>query len=104
MRIHGESKLIPLPIPSRRRPPAPRPPRGAQDATNSVDWSSPDLAKWPKFKDLQANEVIMSPGDFLYLPTHWFHYIISLGLNYQVRHIILKRAAGGLPSSFFGRV
>mmetsp|Transcript_54081 Transcript_54081/g.123240 ORF Transcript_54081/g.123240 Transcript_54081/m.123240 type:complete len:492 (+) Transcript_54081:150-1625(+) len=54
-----------------------------KDATNSVDWSSPDLAKWPKFKDLQANEVIMSPGDFLYLPTHWFHYIISLGLNYQ---------------------
>jgi hypothetical protein len=77
-----------------------------------VDWSNPDLTKWPKFEKLLANEVIMSPGDFLYLPTHWvshtltmmhflcrmhatvrflnnllhapqFHYIISLGLNYQ---------------------
>jgi hypothetical protein len=53
------------------------------DSPNSVDWSNPDLARWPKFKNLLANEVIMAPGDFLYLPTHWFHYIISLGLNYQ---------------------
>ena len=54
-----------------------------KDSANSVDWSNPDLEKWPKFAKMQANEVIMSPGDFLYLPTHWFHYIISLGLNYQ---------------------
>jgi len=53
------------------------------DSPNSVDYSNPDLERWPKFADMQANEVIMSPGDFLYLPTHWFHYIVSLGLNYQ---------------------
>ena len=54
-----------------------------KDSPNSVDWSNPDLRRWPKFRDLLANEVILAPGDFLYLPTHWFHYIISLGLNYQ---------------------
>ena len=54
-----------------------------KDSPTSVDYSNPDLERFPKFKDLQANEVILSPGDFLYLPTHWFHYIISLELNYQ---------------------
>ena len=54
-----------------------------KNSSTSVDWSDPDLERWPKFANLQANEVILSPGDFLYLPTHWFHYIISLGLNYQ---------------------
>lgn len=32
---------------------------------------------------MDARQVILGAGDFLYLPTHWFHYIISLGLNYQ---------------------
>mmetsp|Transcript_25402 Transcript_25402/g.30112 ORF Transcript_25402/g.30112 Transcript_25402/m.30112 type:complete len:452 (-) Transcript_25402:102-1457(-) len=54
-----------------------------KDSANSVDWSNPDLEKYPKFKDLQVNEVLLSAGDFMYLPTHWFHYIISVGLNYQ---------------------
>eukprot|EP00615_Pteridomonas_danica_P001968 CAMPEP_0114370546 /NCGR_PEP_ID=MMETSP0101-20121206/32586_1 /TAXON_ID=38822 ORGANISM="Pteridomonas danica, Strain PT" /NCGR_SAMPLE_ID=MMETSP0101 /ASSEMBLY_ACC=CAM_ASM_000211 /LENGTH=97 /DNA_ID=CAMNT_0001522119 /DNA_START=480 /DNA_END=770 /DNA_ORIENTATION=+ len=52
-----------------------------KDSANSVDWSNPDLEKYPKFKDLQVNEVLLSAGDFMYLPTHWFHYIISVGLN-----------------------
>jgi hypothetical protein len=32
---------------------------------------------------MQANEVILGPGDFLYLPDRWFHFIISLELNVQ---------------------
>lgn len=54
-----------------------------KDSPTSVDYSAPDLDRFPKFRKLVANEVIMTAGDFLYLPTHWFHYIISLGLNYQ---------------------
>lgn len=54
-----------------------------KDSANSVDYSKPDLEKFPKFRNLLANEVILTAGDFLYLPTHWFHYIISMGLNYQ---------------------
>jgi len=54
-----------------------------KDSANSVDYSKPNLEKFPKFAKLQANEVVLTAGDFLYLPTHWFHFIISLGLNYQ---------------------
>ena len=35
------------------------------------------------FRDAKINEVVLQAGDVLYLPTYWFHMVISLGLNYQ---------------------
>lgn len=59
-------------------------PRGHPSARHSaVDWSDPDLDTYPTFKQAQVNEIVMQPGDVLYLPTNWFHYIISLELNMQ---------------------
>jgi ribosomal protein L16 Arg81 hydroxylase len=59
-------------------------PRGHPSARHSaVDWSDPDWEQFPKFADAQVNEVVLQAGDVMYLPTHWFHYIISLELNYQ---------------------
>jgi len=50
---------------------------------SAVDWSEPDLEKFPEFADVNVNEVVLQPGDSLYLPTNWFHYIISLDTNFQ---------------------
>jgi hypothetical protein len=50
---------------------------------SEVDWSKPDYEKFPRFATSQANEIITTPGDVLYLPTFWFHYIISLNVNFQ---------------------
>jgi hypothetical protein len=50
---------------------------------SAVDWSSPDLETYPEFELAQGNEVVMQAGDVLYLPTNWFHYIVSLSLNFQ---------------------
>lgn len=59
-------------------------PRGHPSARHSaIDWSDPDWEKFPTFKDAEVNEVVMQAGDVLYLPTNWFHYIISLDLNFQ---------------------
>ncbi len=59
-------------------------PNGHPSARHSaVDWSNPDLQQFPEFSKARANEVVMQAGDVLYLPTNWFHYIISLQLNYQ---------------------
>mmetsp|Transcript_13128 Transcript_13128/g.19141 ORF Transcript_13128/g.19141 Transcript_13128/m.19141 type:complete len:84 (-) Transcript_13128:111-362(-) len=55
-------------------------PSGRHSAT---DWNDPDLETYPEFKDATANEVVLQAGDVLYLPTHWFHYIISQDLNWQ---------------------
>jgi ribosomal protein L16 Arg81 hydroxylase len=50
---------------------------------SAVDWSDPDLEAFPDFQKAETNEVVMQAGDVLYLPTNWFHYIISLDLNFQ---------------------
>mmetsp|Transcript_20564 Transcript_20564/g.20683 ORF Transcript_20564/g.20683 Transcript_20564/m.20683 type:complete len:836 (+) Transcript_20564:269-2776(+) len=50
---------------------------------SEVDWSAPDLERFPDFPKVRANEVILKPGDILYVPTQWFHFIVSLNLNYQ---------------------
>lgn len=59
-------------------------PKGHPSARHSaVDWSDPDLELYPEFDLARGNEVVMQAGDVLYLPTNWFHYIISLDLNFQ---------------------
>ncbi|KAL3810687.1 hypothetical protein ACHAXA_003291 [Cyclostephanos tholiformis] len=59
-------------------------PRGHPSARHSaVDWSNPDLEGFPTFVNARVNEIIMFPGDVLYLPTNWFHFIVSLELNMQ---------------------
>lgn len=50
---------------------------------SAVDWSNPDLESYPQFAHAKSNEVILQAGDVMYLPTNWFHYIISLDLNFQ---------------------
>jgi hypothetical protein len=59
-------------------------PKGHPSARHSaVDWSNPDLNTYPKFAQAKANEVVLQPGQVLYLPTEWFHFIVSLELNFQ---------------------
>lgn len=50
---------------------------------SEVDWSKPDMKKFPRFNNVSANEIILQPGDVLYVPTNWLHYIVSLNVNFQ---------------------
>jgi hypothetical protein len=50
---------------------------------SAVDWSDPDYEDFPMFANAESNEVVLQAGDVLYLPTNWFHYIISLSMNFQ---------------------
>jgi len=59
-------------------------PKGHPSARHSaVDWCDPDLEKYPEFAQADGNEVVLQAGDVLYLPTNWFHFIVSLNLNFQ---------------------
>ncbi len=49
----------------------------------AVDWSKPDLEKYPLFSDLQATEVLLTPGEVLYVPAFWIHSIVNLDMNIQ---------------------
>ena len=54
---------------------------------SAVNWSNPndwyDTTRFPNFHNAQMNEVVLQAGDIMYLPTSWFHFIVSLNMNYQ---------------------
>jgi ribosomal protein L16 Arg81 hydroxylase len=63
------------------------PPGHPSSRHSKVDWATAThpkiLKKYPKLSNALMSEVILSPGEILYLPTGWFHYIVSLNINYQ---------------------
>lgn len=44
-----------------------------------VDAFEPDLKQFPDFEKASIYEVILNPGDLLYIPAFWFHAVESLG-------------------------
>lgn len=50
---------------------------------SKVDWTDPDLDQYPEFEHATGNEVVLQAGDSLFLPSLWFHYIVSLTTNVQ---------------------
>ena len=59
-------------------------PKGHPSARHSaVDWGRPNLQEYPQFAQARGNEVVLTAGQVLYLPTEWFHFIVSLELNFQ---------------------
>lgn len=49
-----------------------------------VDVNNYDEKKHPKFKDVQFLKVILEPGDTLYVPRGWWHYVKSLDASISV--------------------
>lgn len=59
-------------------------PYGHPSARHSaVDWAHPDLDEFPAFEKARGNEVVLQAGDSLFLPSLWFHYIVSMSMNVQ---------------------
>ncbi|CBJ29304.1 conserved unknown protein [Ectocarpus siliculosus] len=49
---------------------------------SDIDWS--DESDWPEgFADAPALETVLEAGELLYIPSFWYHYIVSEGFNVQ---------------------
>jgi len=48
-----------------------------------INWNDLDSKKYPNLEFAKGNEIILHEGEALYLPTNWFHLIVSLGINWQ---------------------
>jgi len=44
---------------------------------SQVDFVNPNITKFPFFADIEAFEVVLEPGDLLYLPPFWFHRVTA---------------------------
>lgn len=54
------------------------------DNTSQVDVENPDFEKFPRFKNLNYNEFILEPGEMLYLPPKYWHFVRSLSVSFSV--------------------
>jgi hypothetical protein len=50
---------------------------------SSLDWTDAETILNGPLKNAKAIEVILEPGQALYLPANWFHFIVSLTLSVQ---------------------
>jgi len=51
---------------------------------SKVNIFNPDLDQYPLFKHAVAEEIILNPGEVLYLPTFWWHQVESLDIAISV--------------------
>lgn len=64
-------------------------PRSIEDSidmsnTSQVDLDNPNIEKFPKFLNAKYVEGIIGPGDCLYIPIGWWHYVRSLSTSFSV--------------------
>lgn len=48
---------------------------------SAVDMEAPDLIRYPRFAGARVTEVVVEPGDLLFLPAGWFHGVRSLDVS-----------------------
>lgn len=52
--------------------------------TSQVDIENPDLEKFPMFKQAIYQECTLSPGQILFIPMKWWHYVRALDISFSV--------------------
>ncbi|PIA18323.1 Clavaminate synthase-like protein [Coemansia reversa NRRL 1564] len=52
--------------------------------TSQIDVESPDIEKYPRSTKAQYLECVVKPGDLLYIPPRWWHYVRSLSTSSSI--------------------
>lgn len=63
---------------------------------STIDWSNIDEAKTHHFDQVNGIDTILHEGEILYVPSFWFHYIVSLEFSIQCN------SRSGFPSNMKG--
>ena len=53
-------------------------------AMHQVDLDQPDNMAFPEFAALPFCECVLEPGQMLYVPPRWWHYVKALTISFSV--------------------
>ncbi|MEN8790209.1 MAG: cupin-like domain-containing protein, partial [Flavobacteriaceae bacterium] len=59
---------------------------------SQVDLNDFDEKKFPKFREVEFSHVILEPGDVLFLPKRWWHYVESLDTSISINNFGYNRS------------
>ncbi|XP_064448944.1 bifunctional peptidase and arginyl-hydroxylase JMJD5 isoform X3 [Mirounga angustirostris] len=65
-------------------PPIPGDQAGDRSGFLQVDVENPDLEKFPKFAEAPFLSCVLSPGEILFIPVQYWHYVRALDLSFSV--------------------
>jgi len=51
---------------------------------SDVDCERPDLARYPKFRHATVIDVVLEPGEVLFMPVGWWHYVRAMDVSMTV--------------------
>jgi lysine-specific demethylase 8 len=57
-----------------------------------VDVAHPDLERFPRYAQATPIEVVLEPGEILYVPPGWWHYVVSVDASMGVSHWWYRQA------------
>jgi lysine-specific demethylase 8 len=57
---------------------------GIMSNTSRVDVEDPDLDQYPDFADAEYVDVVVGPGDLLFIPAGWWHHVRSLTVSVSI--------------------
>jgi Cupin-like domain len=57
----------------------------------AVDPPRPDLEKFPLFRRATAHECVLQPGELLFIPSNWWHYVTALEKSITVSYNFFNR-------------
>ncbi|NWI19439.1 KDM8 demethylase, partial [Crypturellus soui] len=52
--------------------------------TSQVDVENPDLIKFPNFRNASSQSCVLMPGQVLFIPVKYWHYVRSLDISFSV--------------------
>lgn len=58
--------------------------QGIMNNTSRVDVEDPDLDEFPDFGGAKSYDVIVGPGDLLFIPVGWWHHVRSLTVSCSI--------------------
>lgn len=78
VQVFGEKKFILIPPSDYRRM------RAHFFAESPIDPVSPDLKRYPDFAKADVSEARLEPGDVLFIPQFWWHYVLALEVSVNI--------------------
>lgn len=60
--------------------------RNARFNFSRVNMGAPDAARHPKFRQAKAISALLEPGDALFIPIHWWHYVRGIDFSTSVTY------------------